>query len=112
MSISGAFESGNTVEYHQPVASITSTNVGNKPMQRTASDYYSDSKENGPGDAEKSAMDQTTYDHRADEGLAASQAGRVAFWSQYRPFILGGVAAVILGWWISSILLKATRHRW
>jgi concentrative nucleoside transporter, CNT family len=100
------------MEYPQPVASVTSTNVGNKPIQRTASDYYSDSKENGPEDAEKGAVDQTIYDHRADEGVATSQARRAAFWGQYRPFILGGIAAVILGWWISSTVLKATRHRW
>ena len=36
-------------------------------------------------------------------------------WNSYerlRPFILGGIALVILGWWISSIVLPATRHRW
>jgi len=32
--------------------------------------------------------------------------------SKARPFILGGIAVVILGWWISSIVLPATRHRW
>ena len=36
-------------------------------------------------------------------------------WSSYerlRPFILVGIALVILAWWISSIVLPATRHRW
>lgn len=36
-------------------------------------------------------------------------------WTSYerlRPFILAGIALVILGWWISSIVLPATRHRW
>ena len=36
-------------------------------------------------------------------------------WSSYerlRPFILAGLALLILGWWISSIVLPATRHRW
>ena len=28
------------------------------------------------------------------------------------PFILFGLAAVILGWWVSATVLKATRHRW
>ncbi|PBK95685.1 hypothetical protein ARMGADRAFT_811980 [Armillaria gallica] len=36
----------------------------------------------------------------------------MTFYQRFRPFILGGVAMVILGWWISSIVLKATRHRW
>ena len=36
-------------------------------------------------------------------------------WTSYkrlRPFILVGIALVILAWWISSIVLPATRHRW
>lgn len=36
-------------------------------------------------------------------------------WTTYerlRPFILVGLALLILGWWISSIVLPATRHRW
>ena len=36
-------------------------------------------------------------------------------WTSYerlRPFILVGLAVLILGWWISSIVLPATRHRW
>jgi CNT family concentrative nucleoside transporter len=36
-------------------------------------------------------------------------------WTSYerlRPFILVAIALVILGWWISSIVLPATRHRW
>ncbi|KAK0438693.1 Na+ dependent nucleoside transporter C-terminus-domain-containing protein [Desarmillaria tabescens] len=38
--------------------------------------------------------------------------GIPTFYQRFRPFILGAVAAVILGWWISSIVLKDTRHRW
>ncbi|KAG7446453.1 uncharacterized protein BT62DRAFT_931886 [Guyanagaster necrorhizus] len=34
------------------------------------------------------------------------------FYQRFRPFILGAVAIVILGWWISATVLKATRHRW
>jgi hypothetical protein len=36
-------------------------------------------------------------------------------WTSYerlRPFILVSLALLILGWWISSIVLPATRHRW
>jgi len=32
--------------------------------------------------------------------------------SKYRPYILSVLAIVILGWWISATILKATRHRW
>lgn len=38
--------------------------------------------------------------------------GTPTFYQRFRPFILTAVAMVILGWWISSIVLKATRHRW
>lgn len=31
---------------------------------------------------------------------------------RFRPFVLAAIAAVILGWWISSTVLEATRHRW
>ncbi|KXN87360.1 Solute carrier family 28 member 3 [Leucoagaricus sp. SymC.cos] len=34
------------------------------------------------------------------------------FYRKYRPYILFGVAAAILGWWISATVLPATRHRW
>lgn len=34
------------------------------------------------------------------------------FYRRYRPYILSGVAAAILGWWISATVLPATRHRW
>lgn len=37
---------------------------------------------------------------------------RHTLYAKWRPFILGAVALVILGWWISSLTLKATRHRW
>ncbi|KAF8335977.1 Na+ dependent nucleoside transporter C-terminus-domain-containing protein [Cantharellus anzutake] len=35
-----------------------------------------------------------------------------AFYAKYRPFILAALALVILGWWISSTIVHATRHRW
>lgn len=41
-----------------------------------------------------------------------SKAKHHAYYLKLRPFILGGLAAVILGWWITSTILKATRHRW
>ncbi|KAF9453969.1 hypothetical protein P691DRAFT_770974 [Macrolepiota fuliginosa MF-IS2] len=41
-----------------------------------------------------------------DEGKGTS------FYKKFRPYILFGLAAVILGWWISATVLPATRHRW
>ncbi|THV06804.1 hypothetical protein K435DRAFT_825863 [Dendrothele bispora CBS 962.96] len=34
------------------------------------------------------------------------------FYQRFRPWILAGIAAVIIGWWISATILPATRHRW
>ena len=34
------------------------------------------------------------------------------WYSRARPVILTALAALILGWWISSTVLKATRGRW
>ena len=33
-------------------------------------------------------------------------------YERLRPFILIGLALLILGWWISSTVLPATRYRW
>ena len=105
---------------HKPDAiPSTTTSIGanagdSKPVQRTASGS-SYSQEKVPADAEKGVADPPTYDRANDDGddeVEESRAARTAFWGQYRPFILAGVALVILGWWISATILKATRHRW
>lgn len=75
---------------------------GERPVQRAGS---------GSSYAEEKGTVEP-YVHRADDDLVESQARRAAFYKRFRPFILAGVAAVILGWWISSTILKATRHRW
>lgn len=36
----------------------------------------------------------------------------IGFYEKYRPFMLAGLALLILGWWISATILKTTRHRW
>jgi concentrative nucleoside transporter, CNT family len=33
-------------------------------------------------------------------------------YKNFRPIILGGLAILILAWWISATVLKSTRHRW
>jgi len=40
------------------------------------------------------------------------ETSRQSFTTRYRPFILGALAILILGWWISATVLPATRHRW
>jgi concentrative nucleoside transporter, CNT family len=63
---------------------------------------YSASVENPPKDAQSGPIPSD------DEQVSAA----TLVYRKYRPFILAAVAMVIIGWWISSIVLKATRHRW
>ena len=60
---------------------------------------------------------QTTNPAEVEKGTLQEDAEETKehSWTSYerlRPFILVGIALVILGWWISSIVLPATRHRW
>ena len=36
----------------------------------------------------------------------------LGLYPKLRPYILTALALLILGWWISATVLKATRHRW
>ncbi|KAG8680355.1 hypothetical protein FRC09_018306, partial [Ceratobasidium sp. 395] len=47
-----------------------------------------------------------------DEEAGHRRQGRREMYQQFRPFILAGLMLLILGWWISSTILPATRHRW
>ncbi|EUC58541.1 H+/nucleoside cotransporter [Rhizoctonia solani AG-3 Rhs1AP] len=47
-----------------------------------------------------------------DDEAERNRGRRNAIYQKHRPFILGAFALVILGWWISATVLKATRHRW
>jgi CNT family concentrative nucleoside transporter len=60
---------------------------------------------------------KTTTAAEAEKGAAHEdvEETKVHSWTSYerlRPFILVGLALLILAWWISSIVLPATRHRW
>ncbi|KAG9220896.1 hypothetical protein CCMSSC00406_0002504 [Pleurotus cornucopiae] len=47
-----------------------------------------------------------------DADVEAARERRAQLYARLRPFLLGGLAALILGWWISATILPATRHRW
>ena len=71
----------------------------------SASDSSSVHKHNNDGEAEKGAA-------APHEDIEETKGHSWTSYQRLRPFILVGVALVILGWWISSIVLPATRHRW
>lgn len=47
-----------------------------------------------------------------DVEFEEAQARKRARYQKFRPFILGALGLLILGWWISATILKDTRHRW
>ncbi|KAG8680881.1 hypothetical protein FRC11_001870, partial [Ceratobasidium sp. 423] len=67
--------------------------------------------ESGSISHDKHPDKQHVIAHDDDEAERNHQR-RGEIYKKYRPFVLGAVALVILGWWISSTVLKATRHRW
>lgn len=74
--------------------------VGRKP---STSDSSSVHKQTNPAEVEKGVPQEDIEETKEHS------------WTSYerlRPFILGGIALLILAWWISSIVLPATRHRW
>lgn len=47
-----------------------------------------------------------------DATVEEARERRQSFTQRYRVFILGALALLILAWWISSLVIPATRHRW
>jgi hypothetical protein len=62
---------------------------------------------------EKTYKEPAVHERARDEvEVAEHKEAQRTFYHRFRPLILGALGALILGWWISSILLKDTRHRW
>ena len=73
--------------------------------------------ERKPSNSDSSSVLKQTRGDEAEKGAPVEDVEETKehSWTSYerlRPFILVGIALVILGWWISSIVLPATRHRW
>jgi CNT family concentrative nucleoside transporter len=47
-----------------------------------------------------------------DDVEIAQEKQSLGLYPKLRPYILTALALLILGWWISATVLKATRHRW
>ncbi|KAF4598397.1 hypothetical protein EYR38_006799 [Pleurotus pulmonarius] len=63
-------------------------------------------------DKEKQAHDEPQVLLQDADDAEAAKERRAQLYARLRPFLLGGLAALILAWWISATVLKATRHRW
>ncbi|KAJ7647519.1 Na+ dependent nucleoside transporter C-terminus-domain-containing protein [Roridomyces roridus] len=79
------------------------------PVQRKGSRHSSESFNEKAGHP---AVDAEAVLEKDTEEVEADRAARQNLMRKYRPFILVAAGLVILGWWISATILKATRHRW
>jgi concentrative nucleoside transporter, CNT family len=80
-----------------------------EPVQRKTS--RSGSSEYDDKEKQASAVHDARVAEDEQEAEAAHDRQHRVY-ERFRPFILGGLALLILGWWISATVLKATRHRW
>lgn len=85
---------------------VHDANVVERKSSRTTSSSDSDRKVIDPEAQEQKEIANDEIE------VEEARSRRQHFYKRYRPVILGLVAAVILGWWISSTILTATRHRW
>ncbi|KAG7090879.1 hypothetical protein E1B28_009960 [Marasmius oreades] len=81
-------------------------------FQRSATIQRKPSGSSGSIEDEKRGADPEVVVNNGEDRIDEEHLSSPTFYQRFRPFILAVVAAVILGWWISSIVLKATRHRW
>lgn len=71
------------------------------------SDSEASQNEKRVADAE---AQEFAHEKAVEQDEERSKSGEL--YTKYRPFILAALALVIMGWWISSTILKRTRHRW
>ena len=90
------------MENDTPIASV--------PVARKTSRASSDSLSNEKMvDPEAQIAKEVAHDQaEIDEAHAKEH----QLYVKLRPYILAALAALILGWWISSTIMHATRHRW
>lgn len=93
--------------YHDPALFAGTSQADNSAQRKTfqSTESFSEKEKSHARDPEVLIKD-------ADEEVDESRKRRQIVYRQLRPYILGGLATLILGWWISATVLKATRHRW
>ncbi|KAG5643818.1 hypothetical protein DXG03_009595 [Asterophora parasitica] len=69
-------------------------------------------KRNSSESLEKSGYSNEKHDPETNQPVEEEGGRPNTFYAKIRPLILPALALVILGWWISATVLKATRHRW
>ena len=76
------------------------------PASLKRSPSLDSAKEKLPKDTAREVTDDVEVAHGSEEKQS------LGLYPKLRPYILTALALLILGWWISATVLKATRHRW
>jgi concentrative nucleoside transporter, CNT family len=82
-----------------------------EPVKRMSAESYSNEKDGFTKEKHPANSDGPEILSPTNEEADRDQR-RHELYLRFRPYFLTGVALVILGWWISATILKATRHRW
>lgn len=82
-----------------------------EPVKRKASRFSVSSSE------KRQELLEAQLIHDEKKMDASASAGFFGFFENlkyetFHPYVLGGLAALILGWWISSTILPSTQGRW
>jgi CNT family concentrative nucleoside transporter len=91
-----------------PITSQEAAHVSNtEPLAKETADSISEKDEGLI--FEKARQAERVRD---EEEAIFKRERRQERWKRARPFVLTALALLILGWWLSATILKATRHRW
>jgi CNT family concentrative nucleoside transporter len=82
------------------------------PVKRLSKQAFADEKGDFTKERQSTDSDGSNVLIPTTDGEDDREQRRHELYLRFRPYILAGVALVILGWWISATVLKATRHRW
>lgn len=100
---------------HSEPVIATATPASPLVYERKVSSPYGDEKKHHSSSSITKPLgvtDARALDAKEEADIEATRERRVGIWRKIRPFILTGLALLILGWWISATVLPATRPRW
>lgn len=93
-----------------PLTTTTATPVQDTIERRVSHSSASSIQKGAVHDKEQQILEKEL--EKDEEEVEHDRKRRHELYVKFRPLILAALAALILGWWISATILKATRHRW
>ncbi|KAG8966292.1 hypothetical protein FRC03_012194 [Tulasnella sp. 419] len=91
-----------------PIDSALTTRRSHEPEKKLSVDSTSLHS----AEKNQTIIDQQVIEQHDQDVADERKEKRHEFYAKWRPLILGAIALVILGWWISATVLPATRRRW